>query len=48
VTVGFIGLAFGIPFGIVTGRLVWRVISDAMPLKYVAPGGVLPSWSSPR
>jgi ABC-type lipoprotein release transport system permease subunit len=40
-TIGLIGLAFGIPLGIVTGRLVWQVISDAMPLKYVAPGGVV-------
>lgn len=32
-----IGLAAGIPLGIVTGRLLWRVVAGFTPLAYVPP-----------
>jgi ABC-type lipoprotein release transport system permease subunit len=40
-TVGVIGLAVGIPLGIVAGRLVWRWVADRTPLVYVPPVAVL-------
>jgi hypothetical protein len=35
-----IGLAFGIPLGLVLGRTMWRVVAQSMPLLYVAPVAV--------
>jgi ABC-type antimicrobial peptide transport system permease subunit len=32
-----VGLLFGIPLGIVAGRLLWRVVADYTPLAYVPP-----------
>ena len=36
-TVGLVGLAVGIPLGIVLGRLAWRWVADSTPLVFVAP-----------
>jgi hypothetical protein len=36
-TVAVIGVAFGVPLGVIVGDLVWKWISDAMPLQYVTP-----------
>ena len=35
--VGIVGLAIGVPLGIVTGRLAWRWVADNTPLLYVGP-----------
>jgi hypothetical protein len=35
-----IGLAFGIPLGLVLGRTMWRVVAESTPLLYVAPVAV--------
>ena len=35
------GLVFGVPLGIVTGRVLWRRLADAYPVVYVAPLAVL-------
>lgn len=32
-----IGLLFGVPLGLATGRTLWRVVADYTPLQYVAP-----------
>src|SRR5207302_6476899 len=37
VTVASVGLALGIPLGIVVGRLSWRWVADSTPLLYVPP-----------
>ena len=36
-TVGLVGIALGIPLGIVAGRLSWHWIAERTPLLYVAP-----------
>jgi hypothetical protein len=39
-----IGLVFGIPLGVALGRVLWRMVADFLPLKYVpplAPGMIL-------
>jgi ABC-type lipoprotein release transport system permease subunit len=40
-TVAFVGLALGIPLGILVGHETWRWLAASMPLEYVAPGIVL-------
>lgn len=40
-TVAVVGLALGIPLGVLAGHLIWRSITSSMPLAYVAPGFVL-------
>jgi FtsX-like permease family len=37
-TVALVGVAFGVPLGIVAGRLAWHWIASSMPLVYVSPG----------
>jgi hypothetical protein len=37
ITVALVGLALGIPIGVVVGRLSWRWVADSTPLLYVAP-----------
>ncbi len=32
-----VGLAAGVPLGLIVGRTLWRVIADRMPVLYVAP-----------
>ncbi|GAB1817164.1 ABC transporter permease [Herbidospora sp. RD11066] len=34
------GLAFGVPLGLIAGRVVWRITADATPLLYVFPQAV--------
>jgi hypothetical protein len=41
VTICMIGLAVGIPAGIVLGRVVWRAVATSTPLLYVAPTAVV-------
>jgi hypothetical protein len=36
-TVAIIGLAVGVPLGLLSGDLLWKLISDAVPVKYVGP-----------
>jgi ABC-type lipoprotein release transport system permease subunit len=40
-TVAIVGLALGVPLGILAGHLVWRWIAASMPLAYVGPGVTL-------
>ena len=40
-TVAFVGLALGIPLGILVGHMTWRWLAASMPLEYVAPGIVV-------
>lgn len=35
--IGLLGLAVGVPIGIVIGRLAWRAVAGYTPLAYVAP-----------
>ncbi|MCU1450484.1 MAG: hypothetical protein JWP02_2654, partial [Acidimicrobiales bacterium] len=37
ITVAVVGLAAGIPLGVIVGRLSWRWVADSTPLLYVAP-----------
>jgi ABC-type lipoprotein release transport system permease subunit len=37
ITVAIVGLALGIPLGIIVGRVSWRWVADSTPLLYVAP-----------
>jgi hypothetical protein len=32
-----VGLLFGVPLGLATGRVVWRAVADITPLQYVSP-----------
>jgi cell division protein FtsX len=32
-----VGLLFGVPLGLAVGRTVWRVVTDELPVQYVAP-----------
>jgi ABC-type lipoprotein release transport system permease subunit len=41
VTVAIVGLAIGIPLGIIVGRTSWRWVADSTPLLYVAPIAVV-------
>jgi ABC-type lipoprotein release transport system permease subunit len=41
VTVALVGLAIGIPLGIIVGRTSWRWVADSTPLLYVAPIAVV-------
>lgn len=36
-TIVLVGVAVGLPLGIITGRLLWKVVADSTPLVYVAP-----------
>jgi hypothetical protein len=36
-TIAAVGLAFGLPLGVLAGRLSWRWVADSTPLLYVAP-----------
>jgi predicted lysophospholipase L1 biosynthesis ABC-type transport system permease subunit len=40
-TVAVVGVALGVPLGVIAGHLIWRSITSSMPLAYVAPGFVL-------
>jgi ABC-type lipoprotein release transport system permease subunit len=37
ITVAIVGLAIGIPLGVIVGRVSWRWVADSTPLLYVAP-----------
>ena len=41
VTVAVMGLALGIPLGVIVGRTSWRWVADSTPLLYVAPVALL-------
>ena len=36
-TIALVGTVFGVPLGVVVGRLSWKVISDRIPLEFVSP-----------
>jgi hypothetical protein len=40
-TLAVVGVAFGIPLGLLAGRTIWREVARATPMLYVAPAAVL-------
>ena len=39
--IGFVGLVVGVPVGVLLGRVLWRLVTDRVPLANVAPFAVI-------